>query len=143
MRKRPYKIPQARRVVVQREVTTMLEMGVLEESHSEWSSPIVLVPLPDGTVRFCNVFRGLNEVSKFDAYPMPRMDELIDHLGMARYVSTLDLTKRYWQVPLAAASREKTAFSTPGGYTTTGFCLSGSTGHQRPFSDSWTASLFG
>eukprot|EP00063_Salmo_salar_P014535 XP_013989370.1 PREDICTED: uncharacterized protein LOC106566074 [Salmo salar] len=84
-------------------------------THSEWSSPIVLVPKPDGTISFCNDFRGLNEVSKFDAYPVPQVDELIDRFGMARYVSTLDLMKGYWQVSLAAASREKTAFSTPGG----------------------------
>ena len=93
--KRPYRIPEAQRVTVQREMTTMLEMGVLEESHSEWSSPIVLVPKPDRTVRFCNDFRGLNEVNKFDAFPMPWVGELIDRLRMARYISTLDLTKGY------------------------------------------------
>ena len=62
-------------------------------------SPIVLVPKPDGTIRLCNDFRKLNEISKFDAYPMPRIDELIERLGTARYISTLDLTKGYWQVP--------------------------------------------
>ena len=46
---------------------------------------------------------------------MPRVDELIERLGPARYLSTLDLTKGYWQVPLTRAAREKTAFSTPGG----------------------------
>ena len=61
---------------------------------------------------------------------MPRVDELIDRLGMARYVNTLDLTKGYWQVPLAAASPVKTAFSIPGGDIPL-------TGH---FSDSWTES---
>ena len=47
----------------------MLERGVLEESDSEWSSPVVLLLKPDGTLNFCNDFLGLNEVSKFDAYP--------------------------------------------------------------------------
>jgi hypothetical protein len=46
---------------------------------------------------------------------MPRVDELIERLGPARYLSTLDLTKGYWQVPLTPSSREKTAFATPGG----------------------------
>ena len=47
--------------------------------------------------------------------PSPRVDELIERLGPARYLMTLDLTKGYWQVPLTRAAREKTAFSTPGG----------------------------
>ena len=46
---------------------------------------------------------------------MPRVDELIQWLGPARYLTTLDLTKGYWQAPLTKAAREKTAFVTPGG----------------------------
>ena len=46
---------------------------------------------------------------------MPRVDELIECLGPARYLTTLDLTKGYWQVPLTEAAQEKTAFATPGG----------------------------
>ncbi len=41
------------------------------------------------------------EVSEFDGHPMPRVDELLDRIGRARYISTLDLTKGYWQVPLS------------------------------------------
>ena len=75
----------------------------------------MLVPKLDGSLRFCNDFQGVNDISLFDAYPMPREDELIDRLGKARYISTLDLTKGYWQVPLAASSWENTAFSTTDG----------------------------
>ena len=52
-------------------------------------------------------------MSKFDAYPKPRVDELLDQLGMSHFYTTLDLTKGYWQIPLSLESREKTAFSTP------------------------------
>ena len=93
----------------------MLRLGVIEESHSPWSSPIVIVPKPDGSIRFCNDFRKLNEISKFDSYPMPRTDEMIERLGPARFISTLDLTKGYWQVPLTERAKAKTAFSTPQG----------------------------
>uniref|UniRef100_A0A8C5QSI0 Gypsy retrotransposon integrase-like protein 1 n=3 Tax=Leptobrachium leishanense TaxID=445787 RepID=A0A8C5QSI0_9ANUR len=125
---KPYRVPEARRQAIEREVEKMLKLGVIEESHSEWNSPIVLVPKPDGSIRFCNDFRKLNSISKFDTYPMPRVDELIERLGKARYLTTIDLTKGYWQVPLTEQAKEKTAFSTPQGlfqYTVLPFGLHG------------------
>ncbi|KAL1255563.1 hypothetical protein QQF64_013624 [Cirrhinus molitorella] len=116
MRQRPYRIPEARRLVIEEEIREMLKLGVIEPSRSAWSSPIVMVPKLDGTLRFCNDFRRLNQVSEFDGYPMPRVDELLERLWRARYISTLDLTKGYWQVPLTDAAKEKTAFSTPSGH---------------------------
>lgn len=94
----------------------MQTLGVIEPSTSEWSSPIVLVPKKDGTLRFCLDFRKLNSVSKFDPYPMPRVDELVERLGRAKYLSTLDLFKGYWQVPLKPECKELTAFKTPFGH---------------------------
>lgn len=75
----------------------------------------MLVPKPNGEWRFCNDYRKLNEVSMVDAYPMPRVDELVERLGPARYISTLDLTKGYWQIPLSQEAKEKMAFLTPEG----------------------------
>ena len=65
--------------------------------------------------RFCNDFHHLNQITKFDTYPMPHIDELIDRLGTARYMTMLDLTKGYWKIPLLESAREKTAFVTPEG----------------------------
>ena len=76
---------------------------------------MVLVKKKDGSLRLCVDFRKLNSVSESDAYPMPRIDDLIDLLGKAKYISTLDLTRGYWQVPLAEDARHKTAFVTPSG----------------------------
>ena len=111
----PYRLPHAHRETVQREIEEMLETGIIEPSQSEWSAPIVLVKKKDGTLRLCVDYRRLNSVSKSDAYPMPRIDDLIDQLGKAPYLTTLDLTRGYWQVPVAADARHKTAFATPFG----------------------------
>ena len=111
----PYRLPHAFRVEVQKEVDEMLKSGVIEPSTSEWSAPIVPVRKKDGSLRLCIDYRRLNSISKADAYPMPRVDDLIDRLGKAKYISTLDLAKGYWQVPVAKESRPKTAFSTPFG----------------------------
>ncbi len=70
VRSRPYRLTEHKKKVVQSELEAMLEMGVIEESHSDWASPIVLVPKTDGSVRFCVNYRKVNAVSKFDAYPM-------------------------------------------------------------------------
>ena len=58
----------------------------------------------DGSFQLCVDYRKLNSVSWVDAYPMPRMDELIDNVGQARFMTTLELTRGYWQVPMAEES---------------------------------------
>ena len=99
----PYRLPHAYRDTVKKEIEEMLQSGIIEPSSSEWSAPIVLVK-KDGTLRFCVDYRRLNSIAEADAYPMPRVDEMIDRVGRAKFVTTLDLTKGYWQVPLTATS---------------------------------------
>lgn len=55
--------------------------------------------------RVCFDFRKVNEVSQFEAYPMPRVQELLEKLGKAEYLTTLDITKGYWQIPLDKESK--------------------------------------
>ncbi|KAK7930573.1 hypothetical protein WMY93_006968 [Mugilogobius chulae] len=114
-RQRPYRIPQKLVEQLKQEIEAMLQLGVIEPSNSEWCSPVVIVYKKDGTLRICIDFRKLNAVSEFDAYPMPRIDELLERIGSARYITTLDLCKGYWQVPLDPSSRPYTAFRTPAG----------------------------
>ena len=113
VRQVPYRVPHAFREQVDRELKDMLEHGIIEHSSSDWASPIVVVPKKDKTVHLCVDYRKLNAVSKSDAYPMPRIDDLIDRVGNANYITTLDLTKGYWQVPVAVKDQPKTAFTTP------------------------------
>ena len=86
---------------------------MVEESTSGWASPIVVVQKKDGSNRLCIDYRKLNARTKFDAYPMPRIDEMLDAIGQSQYITTLDLAKGYWQVPLAEEDKEKTAFTSP------------------------------
>ncbi len=113
VRQNSYRIPQAKLDTAKREVESMIELGVIEESSSPWSSPYLLVPKPDGTSRFCVNYKKVNKLSKFDAYPMPRIQEIVDKIGPAKYITKLDLCKGYWQVPLTERSKQYTAFSTP------------------------------
>ena len=111
----PYRIPQAYRDTVKKELHEMEESGIIERSSSEWAAPIVLVRKKDGALRMCVDYRRLNAVSRADAYPIPRVDDLLDRLGKAKYITTLDLSRGYWQVPVDDESRSRTAFTTPFG----------------------------
>ena len=54
-------------------------------------------------------------MAKFDAYPMPRIEKLIDTIGSVEVITTLDLAKGYWQIPIDEESKDETAFATPFG----------------------------
>ena len=115
VRQQAYRLPEARKEVVKQELDKMLAQGIVQPSRSPWASPIVLFEKKDGNVRFCVDYRKLNQVSKFDAYPMPRVDEVLESVGSAQFISTLDLVRGYWQIPMSEQSQEKTAFATPYG----------------------------
>ena len=90
-------------------------MGVVEESNSAFASPVVLIPKPDNSIRFCVDYRRLNDITLPDAFPLPRIEDLIDKIGNARFLTKIDLSRGYWQVPMEEESIPKTAFVTPQG----------------------------
>lgn len=115
VRVRPYPIPHSQEETVRVEVETMLKMGVIVRSSSSYSSPIVLVRKKDGKVRFCIDYRRLNRVVEFDCEPMPDVEAIFSSVSGSKYFSKMDLTKGYWQIPMASNSQAYTAFSTPQG----------------------------
>ena len=100
------------RKIVNEEVRKMLADGIIQPSSSPWSSPVVLSKKKDGTYRFCVDYRGLNNFTQKDAYPLPSTLDCIDSLSGAKCFCTLDLASGYWQVEMAETSRPKTAFVT-------------------------------
>lgn len=110
VRQQSYGVPQHLMEKLLKEVEEMQRLGVIEPSQSEWCSPVVIVVKKDGSLRICINFRKLKAMSEFDAYPMPRIDDLLEKIGRARFITTLDLCKGYWQVPLEVSSCPYTAF---------------------------------
>ena len=96
-------------------LSEMLERDVIKPSCSPWASPVVLVKKKDGTSCFCVDYCKVNTVTRKDAYPLPRVDDLLDTLAGSRLFSTLDLISGYWQVEIYPRDKEKTAFCTSEG----------------------------
>ena len=96
-------------------LSEMLEKDVIKPSCSPWASPVVLVKKKDGTSHFCVDYRKVNTITRKDAYPLPRVDDLLDTLAGSRLFSTLDLISGYWQVEIHPRYKEKTAFCTSEG----------------------------
>ena len=109
----PYRVNPTKPQHLKVEIDYMLQNKIIEPSSSDWSSPCILVSKPDGTYRFCTDFRKLNAVTKADSFPLPRIEDCIDKIGRAKYVTTLDLLKGYWQVPLTDRDKELSTSVTP------------------------------
>lgn len=110
---RSYRVNPVKRELMRQETQYLLEHGLAVPSSSPWCSPCLLVPKQDGTSRFCTDYRRVNTLTKADSYPMPRMEDCLDRVGNAKFVTKLDLLKGYWQVPLTERASEISAFATP------------------------------
>ena len=115
IKQHPYRVNPVKREKLKAEVEYMLKNEIIEAGYSDWSSPCLLVPKPDGSNRFCTDYRKVNKVTKTDTFPIPRMEDCIDRVGKAKYVSKFDLLKGYWQVPLTPRAVEVSSFVTPDG----------------------------
>jgi len=110
VRLNPYRMEPRSREKIREQVDKMTQLDVIEPSSSEWASPIVLVPKPSGSSRFCIYCCQLNERTVRVAYPLPRMDDCLDSLGEANFFFTLDCNAGYWHIPIALEDRHLTTF---------------------------------
>ena len=108
--KRPYTLALKHHDWVRAEIDKLLEAGVIRESDSSWSAPIVVVPKSDGGKRLCIDYRALNHI-----WPMLRIEDILAKLGKAKFFTTLDLRSGYHHIALDKQSIKKTAFCTPFG----------------------------
>ena len=111
----PRRLPLAQHEEAFKAVEDMQKQGIIEPSVSPWASPVVLVKKKDGSTRFCVDYRKLNDLTKKDSYPLPRIDCTLDELAGSTWFSTLDLKSGYWQVEVEEKDRKKTAFSVGNG----------------------------
>ena len=90
----------------------MLDHGIIQPSSSAWAAAPVIVKKKDGNYRYCVDYRGLNELTRRDSFPLPLIEECLDALSDTAFFSTLDMASGYWQIVIDPRDRHKTAFIT-------------------------------
>ncbi|GFV81873.1 hypothetical protein TNCV_1057601 [Trichonephila clavipes] len=130
IKQHPRRLPFAKQEEVGTLLREMQENDIIEPSSSPWASPIVLVRKKDGSTRFCVDYRKLNDVTKKDSYPLPKIDDTLDTLSGHKWFSTLDLKSGYWQVEIHPEDREKQHSLPAKDYGSSKSCRSGSAMRQ-------------
>jgi hypothetical protein len=114
-RKRINRLSPAERAELNRQLKDAVDVGLIRPNYSELGSPILVVRKAYGSLRLCIDYRGLYEVMRKDAYPLPRVDDTLDELKDANFYTHLDLAFGFWQVRVRDHDIHKTAFQTPDG----------------------------
>lgn len=78
----------------------MLELNIINEGESNFNSPIILVEAPGKDTRPCIDCRKLNTITKAEFFPLPNIEKRVEKVADAKYITVLDLTKEYWQIPM-------------------------------------------
>ena len=107
-----YRLSPKERDEVERQVTELLDKGLIQPSQSPYGAPVLFVQKKDGELRMCVDYRALNNITVKDKYPLPRIDDLLDRLQGATVFISLDLQSGYHQIRIADEDVPKTAFRT-------------------------------
>lgn len=112
---RPRRLALKEQDEVNKQISKWFDDGIIRVSHSEYSSPLVLVKKKDGSVRICVDYRLINAKMVKDEYPLPIIDDLIDRCKSGKIFSALDLKNGYFHMRVHEDSVKYTAFVTPTG----------------------------
>ena len=112
----PYRMAPADLKELKAQLEELLSKGFIRPSTSLWGAPVLFVKKKDGSLRLCIDYRQLNRAITRNQYPLPRIDELFDHLHGSRVYSKIDLRSGYHQLRVRENDVSKTAFRTRYGH---------------------------
>ncbi|GBG76937.1 hypothetical protein CBR_g23151 [Chara braunii] len=110
-----YRMRQGELEELRRQIDDMIDRGWIRPSESEFDAPVLFVPKKGGKLRMCIDYRGLNRITRKNAYPLPRIDDLLDAAGGCKVFSKIDLKSGYHQIEVDPSDQHKTAFKTRDG----------------------------
>ncbi|KAG2190276.1 hypothetical protein INT46_007762 [Mucor plumbeus] len=108
-RVKPYFLSRLETESLQKELDKFLKLGIIEKAgYSDWSSPLIMLKKKDGTYRIVADFRYLNSQSQTMNYPLTNIDDLLDKLNEAHWMSCFDLRSGFFQARLSRSSQPLT-----------------------------------
>ncbi|GFY32727.1 retrovirus-related Pol polyprotein from transposon 17.6 [Trichonephila clavipes] len=90
----------------------MLKLGIIEVGESDNMSPMILVEVAGKEPRPCIDYRKLNGIIRTEYFPLPNIEERVEKVSTAKFITVLDLSKGYWQIPLSKTAQRYAAFCT-------------------------------
>ncbi|KAG8185734.1 hypothetical protein JTE90_000721 [Oedothorax gibbosus] len=109
---KPYRTSPRQNAILKTEIQKMLDLKIIEIGFSDCTSPMILVEAPGKDPRPCIDYRNLNKITKTKFFPLPNIEERIEIVSSAQYITVLDLSKGYWQIPLTERAQRLAAFVT-------------------------------
>ncbi|GBM30442.1 Transposon Ty3-G Gag-Pol polyprotein [Araneus ventricosus] len=109
---KPYRTSPRQNEILRKEIQKMLVMKIIEVGYSDYTSPMILVEAPGKEPGPYVDYRNLNKITKTKFYPLPNIEERIETVSSAKYITVLDLSKGYWQIPMSKNAQRLSAFLT-------------------------------
>ena len=107
-----YQMSKDQLLVLRKTLTELLDNDFIRVSNSSAAAPVIFVKKPGGGLRFCVDYRWLNEISRKDSYPIPRIDETLRTIVVAKYISKVDVISAFHRIRIKDGDEWKTAFNT-------------------------------
>ncbi|GFX02139.1 retrovirus-related Pol polyprotein from transposon 297 [Trichonephila clavipes] len=112
VRTKPYRMLHRQNEILKNEINRMLKLGIIEVGESDYMSPMILVEVAGKEPRPCIDYRKLNGIIRTKYFPLPNIEERVEKVSAAKFITVLDLSKGYWQIPLSKTAQRYAAFCT-------------------------------
>ncbi|GFX83678.1 retrovirus-related Pol polyprotein from transposon 297 [Trichonephila clavipes] len=112
VRTKPYRMSHRQNEILRNEINRMLKLGIIEVGESDYMSSMILVEVAGKEPRPCIDYRKLNGIIRTDYFPLPNIEVRVEKVSAAKFITVLDLSKRYWQIPLSKTAQRYAAFCT-------------------------------
>ncbi|GFX16806.1 retrovirus-related Pol polyprotein from transposon 412 [Trichonephila clavipes] len=112
VRTKPYRMSHRQNEILKNEINRMLKLGIIEVGESDYISPMILVEVAGKEPRLCIDYRKLNGIIRTEYFPLPNIEERVETVSAAKFITVLIVSKGYWQIQLSNTAQRYAAFCT-------------------------------